>query len=59
MYKPANSQIILFDMSGAPVKILQTSNTQVILQATDLSSGIYLLKVNQGTNTQVAKIVLR
>jgi len=59
LYKPRNSNIFLFNMNGAPVKNLQASNTEIILAGTDLSSGIYLLKVIQGTQTQVAKIILR
>jgi hypothetical protein len=58
-YKPGNSNILLFNMNGAPVKTLQTSSTQVALQGTDLASGIYILKVIQGSQTQIAKIVLR
>ena len=58
-YKPGNSKILLFTINGIPVKNLQTSNSEVVLAGTDLSSGVYLLKVIQGTQTQVAKIILR
>ena len=58
-YKPENSKIFLFNINGVPVKNLQTSGSQVVLAGTDLSSGVYLLKVIQGTQTQVAKIILR
>jgi len=58
-YKPENSKIFLFNINGVPVKNLQTSGSQVVLAGTDLSSGVYLLKVIQGTQTQVTKIILR
>ena len=58
-YKPENSKIFLFNINGVPVKNLQTSGSQVVLAGTDLSSGVYLLKVIQGMQTQVAKIILR
>ena len=58
-YKPGNSKILLFTINGIPVKNLQTSNSEVVLAGTDLSSDVYLLKVIQGTQTQVAKIILR
>ena len=58
-YKPENSKIFLFNINGVPVKNLQTSGSQVVLAGTNLSSGVYLLKVIQGTQTQVTKIILR
>jgi hypothetical protein len=54
-YKPGNSKILLFTINGIPVKNLQTSNSEVVLAGTDLSSDVYLLKVIQGTQTQVLK----
>jgi acetyl esterase/lipase len=58
-FKAANSKIVLLNLNGIPVKTMEANSTEVVLNGTDLSAGIYLLRVTQGKQMQTAKIVLQ
>jgi acetyl esterase/lipase len=57
-YKTGNYFIRLFDANGSLLKSTQTSNTKTVLDCSNFSSGIYLIQVMNGTQLQIAKIVL-
>ncbi len=58
-FKVSNSKIVLFNLNGIPLKTMQANSTEVVLDGTNLSAGVYLLHVMQGTQIQIAKIVLQ
>jgi dienelactone hydrolase len=58
-YRPGNYTVRIFDTNGKPLKTAKTSATQIILDCSSFSSGIYLIQAISGTQLQTAKILLR
>jgi len=58
-FKASNSKIVLFNLNGIPLKTMQANSTEAVLDGTNLSAGVYLLHVMQGTQIQIAKIGLQ
>ena len=59
-YKIENRQVLLFDINGRLMKKSQNSGLATRVDVSDLSSGVYILKVNgsNGKNIRTEKIVI-
>ena len=53
--KDGTAYINLFDLYGRPVKNTIVNNTQITLDCSQLTPGIYILRVSQGNTTQTQK----
>jgi acetyl esterase/lipase len=57
--KTGNTKIEMFNLSGATIKTVQCNTHQTVINCSDLSSGLYLLRVLQGNSIQTKKIILQ
>ncbi|MFL9842840.1 S8 family serine peptidase [Flavobacterium rhizosphaerae] len=54
-----NSKVAVYDVQGRNVLSADISGTQTTLNTSNLTSGVYMVKVSQGDRNQIKKIVIK
>ena len=54
-----NAVISIVNLIGQTVKVINTNNTFNTIQISDLTSGMYMLKVEQAGKTYTSKVVVK